>query len=100
MTHPRETHAACHGSHEHGSARPPAPTTPPPSGSGEWTCPMHPEVRSSGPGTCPKCGMALEPRSAAVATENPELRDMSRRFWVSVALTLPVLLLGMAELLP
>src|ERR1041385_3116529 len=64
-----------------------------------WTCPMHPEVMQDRPGSCPKCGMALEP---AVATEedNPELRDMTRRFWASAALSLPLLAVGMTELLP
>jgi Cu+-exporting ATPase len=67
----------------------------------EWTCPMHPEVVSDRPGTCPKCGMALEPRSArGDGAENPELRDMTRRFWVSALLTLPLVAIGMAELLP
>src|SRR5579863_2374678 len=61
----------------------------------EYTCPMHPEIVRPGPGSCPICGMALEPRTVtAAAEENPELRDMTRRFWVSVVLTVP--LLGMA----
>src|SRR5919205_571278 len=56
-----------------------------------WTCPMHPEVVRDEPGSCPICGMALEPMTVAAADEeNPELRDMTRRFWVSMALTLPV----------
>ncbi len=61
-------------------------------GAGTWTCPMHPQVVEDGPGSCPICGMALEPRSAAAgqSDENPELRDMTRRFWVSVALTVPL----------
>src|ERR1700728_3083571 len=62
----------------------------------EYTCPMHPEIVRPGPGSCPICGMALEPRTVtAVAEENPELRDMTRRFWVSVALTVPLLALAM-----
>jgi P-type Cu+ transporter len=58
----------------------------------EYTCPMHPEVRQMGPGTCPKCGMALEP-VVATLEEQPdhELRDMTRRFWTSLVLTLPIL---------
>jgi Cu+-exporting ATPase len=61
---------------------------------GEYTCPMHPEVRRPKPGACPICGMALEPVNASVGEEaNPELMGMSRRFWVSLALTAPVLLL-------
>jgi P-type Cu+ transporter len=67
----------------------------------EYTCPMHPEVRQMGPGACPKCGMALEPVTiSAHEEENPELADMTRRFWVSVALTIPVLLVGMADFIP
>ena len=68
----------------------------------QWTCPMHPEIVRDAPGTCPICGMALEPRSgvAEAGEENAELRDMTRRFWVSVALSIPVVALGMAELLP
>jgi P-type Cu+ transporter len=67
----------------------------------EYTCPMHPEMVRPGPGACPKCGMALEPRTVAVeAEENPELASMTWRFWISVALALPVLALGMSELIP
>ena len=63
----------------------------------EYTCPMHPEIVRAEPGACPICGMALEPRSVAIENEeNPELNQMSRRFWISVALTIPVLVLGMA----
>jgi P-type Cu+ transporter len=59
----------------------------------EYTCPMHPEIARSRPGSCPICGMALEPRTVTAHEEqNPELRDMTRRFWVSVALTIPLLL--------
>jgi Cu+-exporting ATPase len=65
-----------------------------------WTCPMHPEIRRPGPGSCPICGMALEPlEPAAEEQANPELIDMSRRFWVSAALTLPLVIVAMgAEL--
>jgi len=65
-----------------------------------YTCPMHPEVRQVGPGSCPKCGMALEPLEVT-ADEGPnhELVDMTRRFWVSLALTVPVLGLAMGEML-
>ena len=65
---------------------------------GGWTCPMHPEVRRDGPGDCPICGMALEPIAPMPASDtNPELADMTRRFWVSAALTLPVVALAMAK---
>ncbi len=64
----------------------------------EYTCPMHPEIRQAGPGSCPICGMALEPVSVtADAGPNAELVDMTRRFWVGVALALPVFLLEMGS---
>jgi Cu+-exporting ATPase len=66
----------------------------------EYTCPMHPEVVRDQPGACPICGMALEPRTLSVAEENPELASMTRRFWAALALTIPVLALGMSEMVP
>lgn len=67
----------------------------------EYVCPMHPEVVRQEPGSCPICGMALELRTVTAAEEtNPELRDMSRRFWVSVVLTAPVFLVAMSEMIP
>ena len=67
----------------------------------EWTCPMHPEVVQDQPGNCPKCGMALEPRTASAGEEeNPELVDMRRRFWVSLGLTIPLLVMVMGVMLP
>ena len=67
----------------------------------EWVCPMHPQIVRDAPGSCPICGMALEPRTVALEeTENPELVDMRRRFWVSAALSLPLLLLAMGEMIP
>jgi Cu+-exporting ATPase len=66
----------------------------------EYTCPMHPEIVRAEPGACPICGMALEPRTVtAAAEENPELRDMTRRFWVGVALTAPLLAIAMGSML-
>ncbi len=67
-----------------------------------YVCPMHPEVRQAGPGTCPKCGMALEPElptAAAEAEGNPELADMTRRFWVSVVSSIPIVFLAMSHML-
>jgi Cu+-exporting ATPase len=67
----------------------------------EYVCPMHPQIVRDEPGNCPICGMALEPRVVTLEEEeNPELKDMKRRFWVSVALTLPVLFLAMSEMIP
>jgi Cu+-exporting ATPase len=66
-----------------------------------YTCPMHPEIQQVGPGTCPKCGMALEPL-VATGNEGPnlELIDMTRRFWIGLVLTLPVFVLAMSEHVP
>ena len=67
-------------------------------GSAEYTCPMHPQVRQSDPGTCPLCGMSLEPVVAAVRAEaSPELQDMTRRFWIALVLSVPVFLLEMGS---
>ncbi len=67
----------------------------------EYTCPMHPQIVRPGPGSCPICGMALEPRTVSVGDEeNPELRDMRRRFWISSALAIPLLAIAMADALP
>jgi len=72
-----------------------APPAPVPAGT-IYTCPMHPEIRQEGPGSCPICGMALEPELATVDTgPNPELIDMTRRFWIGLALALPVFVLEM-----
>ncbi len=65
----------------------------------EYTCPMHPEIVRDEPGSCPICGMALEPRTVTVQAENPELRDMSRRFWISLALTVPLGTIAMAHMI-
>ncbi len=67
----------------------------------EYTCPMHPQIVRPAPGSCPICGMALEPRTVtATHEENPELRDMTRRFWVGAVLTLPLLVVAMYEMIP
>ncbi len=81
--------------HDHGAARPAAAP------GAIYTCPMHPEIEQVGPGACPICGMALEPMEVSLAEEaHPELVDMTRRFWVGVALSVPVLLLVMGDLIP
>ncbi len=67
----------------------------------DYVCPMHPQIVRSEPGSCPICGMALEPRTVGLEdAPNPELLDMRRRFWVSLALTVPLLLIAMSEMLP
>ena len=91
---------AAHAHHDHSHhAHQPAKATRAPAGDQsqvEYTCPMHPQVRQMGPGSCPICGMALEPVLAtAEQGESPELRDMTRRFWIGTALTVPVFALEM-----
>jgi Cu+-exporting ATPase len=78
------------------SAGPPAGIT-----KTEWTCPMHPEIVNDSPGSCPICGMALEPKTVLLEEEeNPELVDMKRRFWISVALSVPLFLIAMRDIIP
>ena len=91
--HGAEEHA-CH-SHAHAAVKP--------SAAAKYFCPMCSGVESEQPGDCPKCGMALEPMSPTAGAddeENTELRDMTRRFWIGAALTLPVFVLAMAHLIP
>jgi P-type Cu+ transporter len=79
---------------------PPPASAPAPAGT-IYTCPMHPQIRQVGPGSCPICGMALEPLEVtAEIGPNPELRDMTRRFWVGGALTVPIVLLEMGGHIP
>jgi Cu+-exporting ATPase len=81
--------------------QPEVPTPAPPVASNAvYICPMHPEVRQDKPGSCPKCGMALEPEVPVEEQHNPELAEMQRRFWVSLALTVPTVFLAMSDLLP
>ncbi|MGH7913769.1 MAG: heavy metal-binding domain-containing protein, partial [Candidatus Binataceae bacterium] len=78
-----------------------APRATPSRGAIEYVCPMHPEVVQDHPGSCPKCGMALELRAAAAEeASNPELADMTRRFWMSTALAVLLLLISMSDMLP
>jgi Cu+-exporting ATPase len=89
---------AAGGEHRHERVAPPAHVQPTAT---RYTCPMHPEIVRDGPGSCPICGMALEPVMPAGGDEpNPELDEMTRRFWVSLALTLPVLALAMGSMVP
>jgi Cu+-exporting ATPase len=66
----------------------------------EWTCPTHPEIVRDAPGSCPICGMALEPRVVTIEESSPELDDMTRRFWWSAAITVPMLAFMISEFLP
>ncbi|MBU1176642.1 MAG: heavy metal translocating P-type ATPase [Alphaproteobacteria bacterium] len=81
-------------------AKPPEPAKPAPAGS-KWTCPMHPEVVADESGDCPLCGMALEPMGVppADAGPNPELVDFTRRFWISAALAVPLLIISMGPMI-
>ncbi|HUI34476.1 MAG TPA: heavy metal translocating P-type ATPase [Stellaceae bacterium] len=75
----------------------PAPARPETVRSGSWTCPMHPQIVRDAPGACPICGMALEPMTPdAGDAGNPELADMTRRFWVGLALSVPLLVIAMS----
>jgi Cu+-exporting ATPase len=89
-------HAACHAhGHDHAAAH--AASVEAPKGA-QWTCPMHPEIVRDVPGSCPICGMALEPMTpTADAGPNPELINMTRRFWIGAALAAPVLVLEMGR---
>lgn len=80
--------------HTHAEQKRSGKPTPAPAGS-IYTCPMHPEIRQDRPGTCPKCGMALEPELPSLDDDNPELRDFSRRFWWTLPLTAIVFVLAM-----
>jgi Cu+-exporting ATPase len=75
----------------------PAPAQAAPAGA-QYTCPMHPEILQDGPGSCPKCGMPLVPVAGTGATDDSELRDLTRRFWVGVALSIPLVVLAMAPM--
>lgn len=106
MNQPQEHHC-CH--HDHAGHAEPAPTVSASSASagtqhdGLYTCPMHPQILQDHPGSCPICGMALERRSVSLAAaeeDNPELRDMSRRFWCALALTVPLVVLVMGAMVP
>ena len=85
-----------HADHVHS-----APSTQIPPAHVLYTCPMHPQIVQKGPGFCPICGMALEPMTVQAGAESKaELSDMSRRFWLSVILTVPLVILAMARHMP
>jgi Cu+-exporting ATPase len=88
-------HSCCHG-HAQRSSKP--PRDPDALRDVEFTCPMHPEVQQLGPGSCPLCGMALEPTDPTAGEDDSELRDMTRRLWIAAAFTLPVFVLAMGDM--
>ena len=96
---PEATHAHHHDEPEATHAHPHGVAPAPPEGT-NYTCPMHPEIIRDRPGSCPICGMALEPVTATGDDANPELAEMGRRFWASLALTVPLLALAMGEMVP
>ena len=89
---------AAHEGHDHTKDQE-APF-PPPSGGAIYTCPMHPEIRQGRPGSCPKCGMALEPVVPVEEEDKGEYLYMRRRFWIGAILTLPLVIIAMRELIP
>lgn len=98
--HPGKHHPSHHeaGSCHHTGPKRPAATSAPPAAGSKWTCPMHPEIVRDGPGACPICGMALEPMVPGLENgANPELADMTWRFWLGLVLVLPVLVLEMGR---
>ncbi|MCB1822668.1 MAG: heavy metal translocating P-type ATPase, partial [Candidatus Competibacteraceae bacterium] len=99
----KRDHHAAHA-HDHPATHPakPVPKTPNPSPGAIYTCPMHPEVRQTGPGACPLCGMGLQLEAGSAAGDdgpNPELVDFTRRLWVATVLTVPLLVLTMSPYL-
>lgn len=89
---PAQPEASCCHGHAHHAPKPSGPVAP----GTRYTCPMHPEIVRDGPGSCPICGMALEPMTVSrEKPENEELRDMTRRFWIGLVLTLPLFVLEM-----
>ncbi len=89
--HQHHGHAQCHA---HAHAQPPAPAQAQPAGT-IYTCPMHPQIRQPRPGSCPICGMALEPLHPTAEHDDGELRVVRRRFWIAAALALPVVVIAM-----
>ncbi|MBL9091800.1 MAG: YHS domain-containing protein, partial [Planctomycetaceae bacterium] len=84
---------SCCGHDRHDAAKFQSRSAPP--AASKYTCPMHPEIEQDHPGSCPKCGMALEPKTVSAEEDDSELRDMTRRFWVASVLTAPLFFLAM-----
>ncbi len=90
----RSQPSCCSHASKHAHHAKPAHDAPMPAGT-IYTCPMHPEIRQVGPGNCPKCGMALEPELPSELVDDSELRSVRRKFWIALALTLPVVVIAM-----
>jgi Cu+-exporting ATPase len=82
--------------HDHGKYIPKTP--PEPAGAAQWTCPMHPEILRDAAGDCPICGMALVPVAGTTETDDSELRDLTRRLWVGIVLSIPLVVLAMSPM--
>src|SRR5690349_14797069 len=95
--HHHDEHTCCHAP---ATATAPVSAAPAPKAGTKYTCPMHPEIVRDAPGSCPICGMALEPKTVTLKEKNPELEEMTRRFWWSAAITTPVLALMVSEFVP
>src|SRR5512145_3276101 len=86
------------GAHEHHHNHKHAHHAPPKPGA-QYSCPMHPQIVRDAPGSCPICGMALVPIAGTGESDDSELRDLTRRFWIGAALTIPLVLLAMAPMI-
>ncbi len=93
-------HACCHGADAPGTADKSYDHVPADYSGTVWTCPMHPQVRETSNTGCPICGMSLEPETVSLDEDTHELDDMTRRFWISAALALPLLVIAMADMIP
>ncbi len=98
MNDPEKYTHATHKHHEH--AQPEKAISPPPTEGAQYTCPMHPEIRQDGPGSCPICGMALEPVVPVDEEDKTEYLYMKKRFWIGAVLTLPLVIIAMRGLIP
>jgi Cu+-exporting ATPase len=92
-----KAHEHEHHHHGHAHAAPAAPAAPPKAGA-QYTCPMHPQIVRDAPGSCPLCGMALVPVAGTGETDDSELRDLTRRFWIGTVLSIPLVFLAMAPM--
>ncbi|MBI1393360.1 MAG: heavy metal translocating P-type ATPase [Alphaproteobacteria bacterium] len=95
-----DDHACCHGAGAPGAADKSYDHVPADHSGTVWTCPMHPQVRETSNTRCPICGMSLEPETGSLDEDTHELDDMTRRFWISAALALPLLVIAMADMIP